>query len=109
MTEYTIEYSPVARIDLKGIFSYIAFHLKERTTARNIINRIRKGIKDLDVSPDRYPPVEWEPWSSMGMRRFSVGNYEIFYLVNHDKTIVTVIRIFYGGRNIQNMINTNKD
>ena len=104
MSVYSVEYTPAARNDLKSIYSYIAFQLKERSTARNVVNRIRKQIRDLDTSPEKYASVEWEPWASMGMRKFSVGNYVVFYIVNNDKALVTVNRIFYGGRSIQSMI-----
>ena len=104
MKEYNVEYTPAAKDDLKSIYSYIAFHLKERKTARNIVNKIRKQIRELDFSPERYASVDWEPWASMGMRKFPVGNYVVFYLVDNEKHIVTVNRIFYGGRNVQDII-----
>ena len=109
MNIYSVEYTPAARNDLKSIYSYIAFQLKERSTARNVVNRIRKQIRDLDTSPEKYAAVEWEPWASMGMRKFSVGNYVVFYIVNHDKALVTVNRIFYGGRNIHSMIQSGEN
>ena len=104
MRKYAVAYSPAARDDLKGIYAYIAFQLKERTTARNTINKIRKQIRDLDEAPEKYASVEWEPWASMGMRHFTVGNFVVYFLVNHEKALVTVNRIFYGGRNIESII-----
>lgn len=53
MKQYKVEYTPAAKADLKSIYTYIAFQLKERTTARNIVNRIRKQIRELDTSPER--------------------------------------------------------
>ncbi len=105
MKQYKVEYTPAAKEDLKSIYSYIAFHLKERTTARNIVNRIRKQIRDLDTSPERYVAVDWQPWSDMGMRKFPVGNYVVFYYVIQESDTVMINRIFYGGRNIESIIN----
>ncbi len=109
MRKYAVAYSPAARDDLKGIYSYIALQLKEPTTARNIVNRIRKQIRDLNTAPEKFASVEWEPWASMGMRRFSVGIFVVYYLVNSEKALVTVNRIFYGGRNIEGIIQTDEE
>lgn len=53
----------------------------------------------------RYPPVVWETWRSVGIRRVSVDNYTVFYQVDENQMTVTVIRIFYSGRNIENIVN----
>ena len=104
MKRYKVAYTPVAQDDLKSIYTYIALHLKERTAARNVVNRIRKQIRELDTSPERYTAVDWQPWSDMGMRKFPVGNYMVFYYVDEASSTVIVNRIFYGGRNIEQII-----
>ena len=38
------------------------------------------------------------------MRQVAVDNYVAYYLVDNDIRTVTVVRIFYGGRDIQNLI-----
>ena len=48
--------------------------------------------------------VDWEPWLSMEMRKVSVGNYVVFYQVDKETQIVTVIRIFYGRRDIESIV-----
>ena len=101
---YSVRYSPAAREDLKGIYSYIAYMLKESTTAARQTDRIRKSIRSLDAMPERHRAVEWEPWASLGMRRMPVDNYVIYYLVDRAEHTVTVVRIFYGGRNVEEII-----
>lgn len=102
--KYSVIYSSAAREDLFAIRRYIAEKLKAPTTAAKLAKRIRDSIKELDVSPERYARVDWEPWHSMNMRHYPVGNYEVFYAVDNENTIVTIIRIFYGGRDIENII-----
>ena len=51
----------------------------------------------------RYPVVDWEPWQSMGMHRFTVENFLLFYLIDQSTRTVTLVRIVYGGRNLQNL------
>lgn len=105
MTEkYRVVYSPEAYRDLADVYSYIAYTLKEKRTASNHLNRIRQEISSLRTFPERYSAVDWEPWASMGMRKVSVGNYVVYYQVDRVGRIVTVIRIFYGGRDVEHII-----
>ena len=99
-----MEYSPESLNDLRAIFSYIAFHLKERETARRQTGRIRSEIRALNDMQNRYAEVGWEPWRSMGMRKMPVDNYVVFYLVNQTDRLVSIVRIFYGGRDIEIII-----
>ena len=102
---FHVEYSPEALDDLRAIYSYIAFHLKEHETASRQTGRIRREIRALSEMPERYAPVDWEPWASMGMRKLSVDNYVVYYLVEPAKRLVSIVRIFYGGRDIENIVN----
>ncbi|RKI26354.1 type II toxin-antitoxin system RelE/ParE family toxin [bacterium 1xD8-6] len=97
---YSVIYSPEAIDDLREIYSYIAFTLLVPETAEKQVNRIRKEVRSLDFMPSRYSLVEWEPWKSMGMHKVPVDNFVIYYTVDDDSRTVTVIRIFYSGRNI---------
>lgn len=105
MTEgYAVRYSPAARDDLKSIYSYIAFNLKEKQTAKNQADRIRSAVRSLAQFPNRHEKVDWGPWDSMGMRKMPVDRYIVFYLVDEENRTATVTRIFYGGRDIEGMI-----
>ena len=103
---FQIIYSPTAINDMRGIYSYIAFSLKEKTTAKKLISRIRQGIQELKTMPERYARVDWEPFYSMGVRSFSVGNYVIFYMTDVPNSTVRVIRVCYGGRDIEEIMNS---
>ena len=98
---YKIVYSSKALNDLKDIFNYIAQGLSAPDAATNQVNRIRKGVRSLDFMPSRYAVVEWEPWKSMGMHKVPIDNFVIFYTVNADARKVFIIRIVYGGRDIE--------
>lgn len=102
--EYNVIYSPVAVEDITAIYAYISFELKAPETATNQTNRIRQGIKELRLFPNRHAHVDWEPWSSMGMRKMPIDNYTVYYLTNAEKHTVTIVRIFYGGRNVEDII-----
>ena len=72
---YTVRYAPQALDDLRDLYSYVAFSLKEPATAQKLVNRIRKAARSLDALPGRHPVVDWEPWQSMGMHRFTVEDF----------------------------------
>ena len=59
--------------------------------------------RSLDALPGRYPVVDWEPWQSMGMHRFTVEDFLLFYLIDQSTRTVTLVRIVYGGRDLQNL------
>lgn len=101
---YFVIYSPEAKDDLREIYSYIAYDLQAPQTAKGQINRIRKEIRSLDFMLSRYAVVDWEPWESMGMHRIPVDNFVVYYTVNDGSPTVTVIRIFYGSREVEGII-----
>ena len=104
-TTYNIIYSPQAFLDLIGLYEYIRFNLQVPKTAEKQVNRIKHAIRSLNTMPMRYPLVEWEPWLSMEIHGVPVDNYTVFYQVDENQMTVTVIRIFYSGRNIENIVN----
>lgn len=99
-----INYSHESLDDLIGIYSYISSFLLEPDTAEVQVNQIRNGIRNLDSMPLRHKLVDWEPWHSMGMRIFPINNYEVYYYVNIEQSTVEIVRIFYDGRDVENLI-----
>lgn len=102
--KFRIVYSLVALDDLKSIYKYISEKLLAESVARKQVDRIRKSIRDLDLFPKKHKVVDWEPWKSLKMHQMSVDNYVIYYLINDEDNFVTITRIFYGGRNIEEII-----
>lgn len=105
--DYTVVYSPQALEDLKDIYAYIAQELLEPSTAVNQVDRIRKEIRSLDFMPLRYSLVDWEPWKSKGVRKVPVNNFIVFYVADTEAMVVTILRIVYGGRDIEHLALTN--
>lgn len=103
MNLYRVEYSQEALVDIKSIYTYISQIFHAPLTARRQVNRIRKEIRDLEAFPTRYVLVEWEPWASMKMHRLPIDNYVVFYLVDEQAMAVKIVRIVYGGRNLEDL------
>ncbi|WP_347491577.1 type II toxin-antitoxin system RelE/ParE family toxin [Desulfoscipio sp. XC116] len=64
------------------------------------LNRLEEGIISLDQMPERFHEYDKEPWRSRGLRVMPVDNYCVFYIPNEDSGVVTIIRVMYGGRDV---------
>lgn len=102
--KYQIFYTNSARQDLKNIYRYIAETLIEPEIAVKLTEKLMKAIRSLDEMPQRYRLFDEEPWHSRGLRTLPVNNYLILYLSDDEKTVVTILRIMYGGRNISKQL-----
>lgn len=94
-----------AEEDLRGIFEYIAYELHSFQNAVGQLGRLEEEIGSLERMPDRYRAYEREPWFSRGLRIMPVDNYLVFYVPCRDTQTVDVIRILYGGRNLDAQLN----
>ena len=106
---YKVIYLPQALEDLTEIYEYIRFTLQARIAADNKSSHIRKMIRSLDTLPARHSLVEWEPWASMKIYKVPVDNCMIFYRVDEELSTVSIIRIFYSGRNIEDIVKHTND
>lgn len=104
--KYKIKFTEQAERDLHSIFEYIAYELLSVQTAVKQIEQLKKNILSLDCMPERFRRYDKEPWKSRGLRVMPVNNYIVFFIPNHETETVTVIRIMYGGRDIDRVIGT---
>ena len=102
---YEVEVSKQADSDLRGIFEYIAFELQSPENASGQLDRLEEQILNLDTMPERYRKYEKEPWKSRGLHVLPVDNYVVLYISDSNKKVVTILRVMYAGRDIDNQLN----
>ena len=102
---YEVEVSEQAGRDLREIFENIAFELQSPENAIGQLDRLEEQILSLDTMPERYRKYEKEPWKSRGLRVLPVDNYVVLYIPDNDKKVVTILRVMYAGRDIDNQLN----
>ena len=102
---YEVEVSKQADSDLRGIFEYIAFELQSPENASGQLDRLEEQILNLDTMPERYRKYENEPRKSRGLRVLPVDNYVVLYIPDSNKKVVTILRVMYAGRDIDNQLN----
>ncbi len=105
---YKIVYTEEAEQDLVDVYRYIAMDLMVPETAKNQVNRIMDAIKRLDEIPLRHKVYQNEPWHSRGLRVLPVDSYLVFYTIIEEEKTVVIIRIMYGGRNIDLQLSNKK-
>ena len=102
---YEVEVSEQADSDLREIFEYIAFDLQSPENASGQLDRLEEQMLNLYTMPERYRKYEKEPWKSRGLRVLPVDNYVVLYIPDSDKKVVTILRVMYAGRDIDNQLN----
>ena len=102
--KYSIVLTETAQADLSAIFRYIAVDLQSVQNANAQLSRIEKAIVSLDQMPERYRAYDRKNWRERNLRIMPVDNYLVFYVPTHDDTTVTVMRIMYGGRDIDRQL-----
>ena len=102
---FDVQISEQAELDLRNICNYIAFELLSPENAARQFDRLEEAIGKLDHMPEKYRRYEREPWRSRGVRFFPVDSYLVFYIPDMNTQIVTIIRVIYGGRDINKELN----
>ncbi len=99
--KWNVFYTEQAENDLRSIYEYIAYSLFVPVTAKKQTKAIMDEVSALETMPFRYPVYNKEPWKNKGLRYFPVNNYLVFYLPVEEKSTVVIVRIMYGGRNVE--------
>lgn len=97
---YHVALTEQADSDLRGIYEYIAFSLLEPENAAGQLDRLEENILKLADMPGKFKLYEKEPWRSRGLHQMPVDHFIVFYIPDEEEKTVTVLRVVYGGRNI---------
>jgi toxin ParE1/3/4 len=106
---WVVHYTDSAKQDLRDIYSYISDVLLEPVTAEKQTSRIMDAVDSLDHMPLRYRLYDKEPWCSKGLRVLPVNNYLVLYIPDESSHIVKIIRIMYGGRDVEKHLGVPED
>ena len=98
---WKVNYTEDSEQDLQDIFTYISDILLEPVTAERQTNRIMDAVESLDHMPLRYSLYDKDSWHTKGLRVLPVDNYLVFYFSDESQGTISIIRIMYGGRDIE--------
>ena len=102
--EWKVYISARAEKDLDQIYAYIAETLLEPGNAANQVARLRKAILGLDLFPEGFPLLRYEPWRSQGVRFLAVDNYLALFKAQKRTKTVSVITVVYAKRNLPEVL-----
>lgn len=97
---YVVEMTDKAKMDLRGIYEYIAFVLQSKLNADRQLDRIEREILSLSEMPERYKVLNLDFEADKAVRMVSVDRYCVIYHVAKECGVVQILRILYGGRDI---------
>ena len=95
---YSVNISAQADKDIRAIYEYIALTLMSPENANAQLSRLEDRINKLDNLPKRFPKYKNE------IRFMPVDNYLVFYTVEDVAKNVSILRVMYGKRNIENTL-----
>lgn len=91
--KYRVMYLPQAESDLEQIGDYIAYELKEPSTAKAMVIGIRKETEKLVNHPARHELYEDTVLADNGVRRQYYKNYIVFYHISEEIMQVEILAI----------------
>lgn len=95
---YSVNISMQADKDLRAIYEYIAISLMSPENAYAQLLRLEASIESLDTLPKRFSIYKND------IRFMPVDNYLVFYMVDDCTKVVSILRVMYGRRDIENKL-----
>jgi plasmid stabilization system protein ParE len=101
---YSVHITDIAERDILFTIKYIANVLKAPVSANHLLDEIEKYENILENTPNMYSFVPDEYLTTKGLKYVMVKNYMLFYTINEEEKIVTVVRFLYGHRDWKNIL-----
>ena len=100
--EYKVVLSDKAKTDISRIYNYILNTLQSSINADSVLKRLYSSINDLCFMATSYHLYPNEPWHSMGVHYYTIGNHSVMYAIENDT--VTVLHVAYGRRDLDKVM-----
>ena len=101
---YNVNFSDLARKDLDNIADYYIFDLKSPDIALSKIQMLRQAISSLTTMPERHGLVDDAYLAAQGYRKFPIGKYIVFCILDVECHSVWISRIVYERRQWQDLL-----
>lgn len=104
MASNSFQFTDIAKEDLDNTLSYISKELCNPAAAKNLFVKIEEAIDRICDFPESCPVVENDYVVSKDIRKAVIDNYIMYYLFQEDKRLVSILRIVYGRRNLDEIL-----
>lgn len=100
---YKVVISQSAKLDIKEKKRYILQQFKYREYAENFSEKIKKAVLRLDTLPTGYHATGFQ-YRGYNIYLKPCESYLIFYTVDEEKKIVTILRVMQDGMDWQYIV-----
>ncbi|MBD5456444.1 MAG: type II toxin-antitoxin system RelE/ParE family toxin [Lachnospiraceae bacterium] len=97
---YRIKYTYSARDDILRMRKYILQTFKYHELAKGFTNRIQKAARELKILPNGYSTIGFQ-YRGYDIYLKPYRTYLLFYTIDEDAGIVTILRVLKDGMNWQ--------
>ena len=104
MASNSYRFTEKAESDLDEILGYISLNLGNPTAAKSFYEELFSKIDLIRDFPESCEKVRNEYVKRDDVRKALVGNYVVYYVHEPKEMLVTILRIVYGGRNLEELI-----
>ena len=87
--QYIVQITDEALQDMENLYNHIALKLLAPENAIGKYNRIAEDILKLNSFPERFKIIDIDLESARELRRMSIDNYSVFYVIKDNCVIVT--------------------
>lgn len=101
---YKLEILPIAKKDMDDIIYYIHNSLKNYTVSKKMKDLFLKSLDYISEFPYGNSVYEVLGTLKNEYRRHKIKNFLIFYVINEDEKIITIVRVLYQKMNITNIL-----
>lgn len=101
---YQLEFLPVAKNDIDHIIFYITNNLKNITASRKLRDLLIDSMDKILEFPYSCPVYSQVKRLKNEYRNFKVKNFFIFYIINEQDKIITIVRVLYQRVDIDRIL-----
>ena len=103
-SKYQYHFTKKAETDLGEILSYISIDLSNPDAAASFLKDVQTVIASICSVPKIGRMVENEFLPDKEIRKSLVGNYVLYYLPDAAEMTISILRILYGRRNLDELV-----
>ncbi|MCR5041069.1 MAG: type II toxin-antitoxin system RelE/ParE family toxin [Clostridia bacterium] len=96
--DYSFSFTDAAAADLDETLNYISGELSNPTAAQSFLKKMETAISAVRTFPLSGSPALNPYVKRNDIRKTMVGNYVMYYLPDHLKHEIVILRIVYGQR-----------
>ncbi len=101
---YKLEFLPIAKKDISDIIYYIYYNLKNVTASEKLKNLFINSFDDILKFPYGSPIYNPIGFLNNKYRSYRVKNFLVFYTINEEEEIITIVRVLYKKMNISKIL-----